>query len=393
MRDLTDYMKMPRDAFWKQVDKEGPAAKERFLAAWRKLDSSIPTQEEAAAALDDLFLYTHMRIKQNSAAVAKNYPTTQFTRNRLKSQMSLWWVDHFTAGITEWSTLNWFSAAKIKKKTGKVGLAGASTHFVQGYNGEPFYIIPLMHGAWHEPRKNADGISIEHVNAGGLHLDDDGWHYWAKKLPEDLVKALPPTQLGSPFKGIKYMQPFTLAQIVANIKLKRLVVAALPGRLAACRMSEHEDWREGKTDMGPMWPRTDCDAAAFGTEPLPELSFLQREGYDGSPSAFELFDGKVDGEKDVDLEANPSYGNNAPTHDDDEDDTDNPLVKTPSVEDLQKQLQLKGYILTVDGTYGPQTAAAVKRFQNSWNRDHAQDLLKEDGIAGPRTMARLFKEK
>jgi N-acetyl-anhydromuramyl-L-alanine amidase AmpD len=394
MRPLTDYLKLSKVAFWKKVDAEGAAAETRFLAMWNRLDEDIPSQEDAAQALDDLFLYSHKRIREHSKVVANNYPTTQVTKNRLGSQKALWWVDHFTAGISEWSTLNWFSAGKVKKKNGSMGLAGASTHFVMGYGGEPFYIIPLMHGAWHEPRKNKDGLSIEHVNSGGLSLKDDGWHYWARKMPTELVQELPPTPLGEPFKGLKVMQPFTLAQIIANIKLKRLVIAALPSVLTLERMSEHDDWREGKTDMGPLWPREDCNQSAFAVEPLPELSFLQKEGYTGGNiKAFEIFDGRID-DSDVDLSANPSYGFDAPTHDDDEDEKDSPICKNPTVEDLQKKLYAKGYMLTVDGIYGKETTEQVKRFQADTNRkiNDIKARLKVDGIAGPRTMACLFKE-
>jgi N-acetyl-anhydromuramyl-L-alanine amidase AmpD len=392
MRPLTDYLKLSKVDFWKKVDKEGAAAKTRFLAMWDRLDEDVPSQEDAAQALDDLFLYSHLRIRERSKVVAGNYPTTQVTKNRLGSQKTLWWVDHFTAGISEWSTLNWFSAAKIKKKSGKTGLAGASTHFVMGYGGEPFYIIPLMHGAWHEPRRNKDSISIEHVNAGGLSLKGGGWHYWAGALPQELVQGLPPAALGMPFKGLKVMQPFTLAQAVANVKLKRLVIAALPTVLAPERMSEHEDWREGKTDMGPLWDRENCNVAAFGREPLPELSFLQKEGYTGgSIKAFELFDGKID-DSDVDQSDNPSYGEGTPTHDDDEDEKDSAICKNPTTEDLQKRLLSKGYTVAVDGIYGAQTASAVKRFQNDWNKRNKTTPLKEDGIAGPQTLACLFKE-
>lgn len=386
MRELTDFSKLSKADFWKKVATDGDNAEKRFKAAWQLLDEVVPTQEEAAAVLDDLFLYTHKRIKEHSSSVAQNYPTTQFYKNRLTTQKHLWWVDHFTAGISEWSTINWFSAAKVKKKNGKMGLSGASTHFVMGYNGEPFYLVPLMHGAWHEPRRNMDSISIEHVNAGGLTLKDDGWHYWARQLPVDLVVALPPVHLGESFRGVKAMQPFTLAQIVANIKLKRLVVAALPARLSLERMSEHEDWREGKTDMGPLWPREACNGASFGREPLPELAFLQAEGYDGTVKAFELFDGKDD-EADVDLSNSPSYGFDTPTADEDA-----PNEKQHTVSEIQQQLVSKGYTVVVDGEYGPKTAAAVRHFQNDWTKKNRKDPLKEDGIAGPQTLVRLFKE-
>jgi hypothetical protein len=53
-----------------------------------------------------------------------------------------------------------------------------------------------------------------------------------------------------------------------------------------------------------------------------------------------------------------------------------------SVATLQRQLSAAGYPVTVDGKYGPQTEAAVRRFQT----DHH---LKTDGLAGPQTFGAL----
>lgn len=383
MKAITDFTKLSKDAFWKKVDAEGPKAKERFRKLWKEMEERTPSQEEAAAALDDLFLYSHLRMKEYNAKLAKNYPTTQFTKNRLSTFKNLWWVDHFTAGISEWSTLNWFSAGQVTKKNGKKGLAGASTHFVMGYHGEPFYIIPLMHGAWHEPRRNSDSFSIEHVNCGGVSKQDDGYHYWAGKIPDALVRELPPTALGTPYKGLKLMQPFTTEQIINNIKLKRLVIAAFPEALELSRMSEHADWREGKTDMGPLWPKTDCNQSAFLTLPLAELAFVQAE-YAAEIHALPKLPEMPEEEKPAE---NPSYGFDTPTADDDAKDE-----KHYTVEEIQTRLQSKGFAIAVDGQYGAKTAAAVKRFQNDWTKQNRKDPLTEDGIAGPQTLARLFKE-
>ncbi len=52
----------------------------------------------------------------------------------------------------------------------------------------------------------------------------------------------------------------------------------------------------------------------------------------------------------------------------------------PDVQALQNQLIKLGYSLTADGSYGPQTAAAVMQFQ-------AAHHLQQDGIAGPVTQS------
>lgn len=53
-----------------------------------------------------------------------------------------------------------------------------------------------------------------------------------------------------------------------------------------------------------------------------------------------------------------------------------------AVEDLQQMLSAIGYPLARDGVYGPRTRLAVRRFQ-------ARSGLPIDGVAGPRTLARL----
>ncbi|RLQ88455.1 N-acetylmuramidase domain-containing protein [Notoacmeibacter ruber] len=56
----------------------------------------------------------------------------------------------------------------------------------------------------------------------------------------------------------------------------------------------------------------------------------------------------------------------------------------PAVHKMQRDLTVLGYDLRVDGRFGPQTDAVLKRFQ----ADH--DLV-IDGIAGPRTFAELVR--
>lgn len=390
MSQIRDFTTLSPKKFWELVANEDSSAQETFKKYWDALDEQHLNQDEAIECLNALFIYSHKRIQEHSSALAKVYPTKQFTKNKLKERQELWWVDHFTAGISKWSTLNWFSAAKRKKKNGKTGYAGASTHFVQGYHGDPFYIIPLMHGSWNEPRRNKDSISIEMVNAGQLHKNKDGkWCYWARQLPQELVQELPPVLLDKPYRGCKVMQPFTQIQIVNNIKLKRLVIAALHGKLEPHRMSQHSDWRQGKTDMGPLWPYEECNAAAYGPEPIPELSFIQQSDYQ------EFLDAEgtlwLESSKGWDKEDdtnNPSYGEDTPTHDDDPDpDTD----RIYATKEIQLRLSKKGYNINADNKLGPKTHKAIKQFQADWNKQNPTDTIKVDGIAGPATCTRLFK--
>lgn len=391
MTKLTDFMKLKPKAFWKMVDTDGDKAAVTFKRLWDELDERPLTQDEAVECLDALFIDSHRRIREFSSALAKNYPTKQFTRNKLAKVAHIWWVDHFTAGISKWSTLNWFSAKKgYFRGSKKLRYAGACTHFVQGYHGDPFYIIPLMHGSWNEPRRNKDSFSIEHVNAGALHRDkDDKWCYWARPMPQALVEELPPVLLDKPYRGVKVMQPYTLDQIKNNVKLKRLINAAEPGRMDPCRMSQHTDWRKHKTDMGVLWPYEECNSAAFDTDPIPELDFIQRDDYiellDEEGTVWDEVRGWDD---ETEAQNNPSYGLETPTHDKDPDDDDDEVFDT---RELQQALVKKGYSIIIDGIPGPKTRQATRLFQSDWNKKNPKDKLKVDGIPGPRTCTRLQK--
>lgn len=387
MTKLVDYTKMTQKKFWELVKNKGAAAGGKCGEAWEIAQERSLTQEEAIACLNQLFIYSHYRIKKHSNALAKYYPTKQLSRNKLKNLDDLWWTDHFTAGISRWSTLNWFSSNKTRKgKDGKMKYNGASTHFVCGYHDLPFYIIPLMHGAWHEPRRNKDSISIEMVNAGGLKLKDNKWHFWARALPQALVQELPPVMLDKPYRGKKAMQPFTKEQITNSIILKRVVIAALGGRLEEDRMSQHSDWREGKSDMGVLWPYDEVNDAAYAADPIPELDFIQNYE-DFLDEEGEIWN-EADGWDKHDELDNPEYGQGTPTHDDDDDDDDDGFFDT---DDVQRALVKKGYNVKIDGKMGPQTRRAVKQFQTDWNKAHPSDRIKVDGIAGPATCQRLQK--
>jgi len=397
MRPLTDYMKMSQKDFWKHVDSfQGEPGPPVGVVAhyWEEAKKRILKQEEASEFLDNLFLYSHQRIRLHSAKLATHYPTKQYTANRLAKRDDLWWTDHFTTGISRWSTLAWFSAEKRKKKSGKMGYAGASTHFVQGYHDLPFYIIPLMHGAWHEPHRNKDSISIEFVNAGKLKHEVDrdghmGWHYWARALPQSLVEELPPVQLDRPYRGVRIMQPFTLDQIHNAVTLKRIVIAAMPARLDYSRMSQHSDWRDGKTDMGPLWPFRAVNRAAFDSIPIDEYSDLQdSDTYTLRLDSVGTIWDEANGWDRVDESKNPEYGENSETHDDDVDKVADRIL---TIEEVQKLLCRVEIPTTIDGRMGPKTRKNLKLFQRRWNytNPNPDDMLKEDGIPGPRTCRAL----
>ncbi len=393
MKSITAYTGMAQKKFWDTVSSEADSAHTLLVEVWEEIQKGVVvSQEDAVACLDALFIDSHARIKKHSKALAKYYPTKQYSKNKLKDLEHVWWVDHFTAGISAMSTLNWFSAKQRKNAKGKMKYNGASTHFVMPHYQLPFYIIPLTHKAWHEPKRNKDSWSVEMVNAGGLRLFKDQWCYWpsghkdpetgkripySKSLPKNLVKELPPVRLDVPFRGHSVMQPFTIDQIKNCITLKRLVRFATGSRLSQERMSQHQDWRKGKSDMGPLWPYVEINEAAFNILPIDEYGFIQQYEYllDEVGEVVE-FTGIEDEEE------NPEYGTKVPTHDNDDDDEKDAVL---DMEDVQIALVNLGHAIAVDGVFGKNTQRAVMRFQDDWNKRNPESTIQVDGIPGPNT--------
>jgi hypothetical protein len=337
------------------------------------------------------------------------FPTKQGYANRLKNVEHLWWVDHATAGISGWGTLDWFSskavnhtiacataeeaaalasrrvkykAKVVQAQDGKYavkwkGPSEAVTHFVVFPDGTPFMLLPLCDGAWGEPKRNGDAIQIETVNALAVHCKEGQWRYWAGPIPPHIMIAQPPVLLGEPYRGAMHMQPYTKAQVLTNILLKR-VCAIATGRMALERMSQHADWRASKSDMGPLWPRSFCDTAAFERFPVesyqPEHAGLLYDVKDTAHPDKEVGGGHEDS-------AAPLAGAADDTND--------------SVKEVQTALiALYGeHSLAhgADGSLGPETVRGVKRFQSNWNLLSSDDPIRVDGIPGEETCKRLQK--
>jgi N-acetyl-anhydromuramyl-L-alanine amidase AmpD len=377
MIDITDKN------FWNKIGTLAPVAEKTVKDAFNKVNSQPLTVEEAENCLDALLAYSHQRITVYSNVLKKYFPTVQFTKNRLQKVENLWWTDHYTGGISEMSTLNWFSAQKVTKKDGKKGLPGASTHFVLGRHGYPFYIIPIWHGAWHEPARNADSLSIELVNPGALIQTADGWARFVGSLPKDMVTETPPVRINPPYRGAKILMPFTVDQVVNLIKLKRIVLTLVKPRLVPERMTQHSVWRETKIDMGPLFPLNDVNRAAFEFIPVEQYDFIQRMRSSLPPGVLPAAPTLDDADEALNVE----HGFDTPTQDQDSDDQ----VKILDVLTVQKLLATKGvYRGKLDGIFGSQTKKAVTVFQSKWNFNAPADKkLEVDGIPGPRTCQAL----
>jgi N-acetyl-anhydromuramyl-L-alanine amidase AmpD len=380
LQDIEKLHKLSGTKFWKQINDLFDTCMGTFTEQYKRVETSILSQEDSADCLFSMYVITHKRINAYNKKLAVYFPTPQCS-GKLNDLNGLWWLDHYTCGINQWNTLTWFSGQK--GATGK--LHGASTHFVIGHHDIPFLIIPPTLRAWHEPSRNADSIGVEMVNPGALHQVTDpkthkvSWHYWAGILPQVLVAELPPTAITPPYRGCSFLQPFTLDQYIHNMKVKRLIIGALPGKLTLNRMSQHSDWRLSKPDMGPLWPLEDLNNAAWDGAPLEEQHFLQR--YNDSledPQPYEdTFHDEI---------SSPEYGMNTPTQDSDPDDE-----FKMTLSEVQASLNRLGSSLKLDGLFGDKTKAAVMEFQNKWNSTHPDDMLKIDGIPGPHTCASLKK--
>ncbi len=351
---------------------------------WTKAGEAPLTQDEAERALACLWRRTHLWIAQHMPGYVADFPTCKRYPGILKARRDLYWTDHGTEGLTHEGTLAWFSSRRWPvddPATGKpllgpdgkpaLKLQGGSTHFVIALDGTVFYLIDLADGAWHEPKRNRDSWSVEMVNALDLHQENGKWRTWCGRYP--YVESYPPVELTPPWRNTRFMQPYDARQVGANIKLKRLVMAAQPGRLAPERMSQHSDWRTDKLDCGPLWPIAEINAAAFSTTPVDGLDWVKALPAAGPlPTCLESTDAPAVSAREGDLAALAD--------------------PVPSLREVQKTLLTLGYALPrfgADGQLGAETAAAVRAFQADWNQAHPADAIGVDGIPGAETEKRL----
>lgn len=402
--------------FWDVLLAEDAVAiRQEYEELWQRAGAGgLISAAQAQRTLELMFKRSHLDLKD--MGLQEVYPTEQGGPwNALEQVLHLWWLDHATAGVNGKGTLGWFSSKRRKhvrefkveadarnfygarKPDSEVyqkggmwyvswsGYAGAVTHFVNFLDGTPFYLVKIKHCCWGEPKRNRDGIHIETINPLVCRMKNDRWHYWAGPIPQQLLdQGLVPTDLDKPFRGAKYMMPYTWQQVIANIKLKRLCIAATDGRMSQERMSEHTDWRTSKYDMGPLWPRQLINSAAFDTMPVEEYDFVKH---------FVVADGMDNIVDKTELTAIEE--GNYPIYDMD-DQTSADMEDIDSTVKLQQAL-LKLYgpqtlpLYGADGDLGPETCRAAKRFQKDWNRNQPKDPIKEDGIPGVETCARLTK--
>lgn len=408
--------------FWDDLLGEDTVAiREEYDELWELAqEGGVIPQEQAQRTLTLMFSRTHLDIRSMDPGNVHHFPTEQGGPwNKLVEMKRLWWVDHATAGVSARGTLGWFSSKRRTKtksftshaeaeafawrvKSNRViegngvwivhwkGYAGAVTHFVVDMNGIPYYILDIKHRCWGEPRRNRDGIHVEMVNPLVCHKKGNDWHFWAGKIPDVMLnRGQIPVDLDKPFRGANYMMPYTWSQVVTNITLKRICIAAT-GRMDRFRMSEHTDWRKSKYDMGPLWPRKLINDAAFENLPCTEYDFMKQfvnaDGQDDIVSPKELI-AIEDGNYDLlspELHVNRGVDTLELSEEHD----------IPTVRDIQLILiDVEGPgILPVygaDGFDGEETRIATLQFQRDWNHNKPTDTIDVDGIAGVETLQRL----
>lgn len=407
--------------FWEDLLKRETEIRAEFEEAWEAAGAGPITKEQAERTLKLLYERSHLDIyHEMRPEYRKQFPTVQGTRNRLKNVKNLAWLDHATAGINGYGTLGWFSSmmrnhakkfsdkgkatawakykkGKVTEKKGKFivtweGLACAVTHFVVFANGTPFMLLPLNDGAWGEPMRNRDAIQVEMVNPLICKLKNGAWHFWAGVIPQKVLDVQKPEQLEKSFRGATHMMPYTWDQVVTDIKLKRLCIAATQTevdgkwgmRMHPDRMSVHTDWRRSKYDMGPLWPKDLVNQAAFDTHPIEEYSFVQN--FVKGPG----MDAVADSEE---MEQAYLYAAAAEDIDHDLYDEDTTIENTTDVQNVL--IRVYGDVILprygADGDMGYETTTAVRHFQQDWNRNFRDDLLKVDGVPGVETCARMKK--
>ena len=236
------------------------------------VNGGVLSQDDARRALNKLWDESAAQIRNEVGEdfYAKYYPT-----DRHGGQWSLenpaGVVDHYTAGISERGTLMWFSS----KPRGS-GVGNSSAHAVISREGKIYLVVnPVEHIAWHARGANNTSIGIEHVNAGLLLRKTDGNFYYLKSrmYPKDRVDAL--QEVGPN----EHWEPYTAAQLGANIVLKRWLVWAFPpGQMQKDMFVDHQEVEpDRKIDCGPLWPLRELNELVFSEKPLRNMEWFEKD--------------------------------------------------------------------------------------------------------------------
>lgn len=191
---------------------------------------------------------------------SKNFPTNRHGASWGAGQPS-GWVDHYTADPNVRGTLMWFSNMDRGPKGGN-----SSAHFVVDKDGSVMTLVnPLTTVAWHATWANPTHIGAENVNTGLLRKSATGEYIYLDNTPYPAA-LIPQLQR----VGAQMWEPFTTAQVVASLVLKRLMIAARPS-LVIEKFVDHQVIDPAhKVDCGPLWPLRELNKLAFSWKGIVE---------------------------------------------------------------------------------------------------------------------------
>lgn len=230
---------------------------------------------------EEAVLYTNHELGE--VFCKKNFPTNRHG-GRWSTGKPTGVVDHYTAAPNIGGTLRWFSREERPPNSGN-----SSSHYVIGTDGVAIQLVdPLTTVAWHATIANQDHIGIEHVNCGLLTPKDGGYLFMGSlrytvdmgRPPEEMPYVSPwvkPEDRGivKPSEKLGWWEPFSAAQIVSNIVLKRLFLAAMPS-IKPIGFVQHRDIDpSGKVDCGPMWPDKEINLLACSDSNLTSMTWAQ----------------------------------------------------------------------------------------------------------------------
>jgi N-acetyl-anhydromuramyl-L-alanine amidase AmpD len=177
-------------------------------------------------------------------------------------------VDHYTAAAFAPGTLKWFSSQPRKDQS------NSSAHVVIDRNGAIMIVVdPMTTIAWHATKANPTHIGIEHVNCGLLRKSM-GQIFYMENVPYPAVRT--PDVYMDNVTG-NHWEPFTSAQIVSNIVLKRWLTWAIP-ELTRPNFVEHKDVDPTrKVDCGPLWPAAVINDLVFSDRDFDGMAWLSKD--------------------------------------------------------------------------------------------------------------------
>lgn len=167
-------------------------------------------------------------------------------------------VSHYTAVTTAASTLRWFSSEPRPEGSGE-----SSAHYVLDHDGCLLQLIdPLSTVAWHATVANASHVGVEMVNCGKL-LPLGGSNFkFMDRFVYRVDMSRPPEEVDG-----KWWEPYTVAQVLSDITLKRLLLMAIP-MMRPENFLKHSDVDPiNKRDPGPLYPMNEVTKlASIGKE-------------------------------------------------------------------------------------------------------------------------------